>query len=573
MTNNNENFEIIETSVEETVEAVDVAETKTRKSFKDILSSIGGFFKKIASFFKSDKIKNELLVKRGGYSLAITAIVLVGLIVFNWLVGVLADRFHLEFDMTTNQKNSISQENIDYIKGIEDEVTITIIGSEENYASYVAYYAQNYYGVTISSNSDYEYFEQTQTLISKYGEYNDNLVIKYIDPQSTEYTSITSSYSSYDFIYGDMIVQSSASGNKRTKILSFNDIYATTEDSTSYYYYGYSTYTLASNKLESALTSAIAYVTSSDTKKVALITGHSENSYSSAFQDLLVSNNYDMTVISDSLISEIPSDYDAIIISAPTIDFVGTELDAVSEFLDNNGQLGKGMIFFADATSPYLPNLYDFLEQWGISVGEGIIYETYSSNHISGTPTCLGTYPATLEDDDITTNLTYAISDYNVPMNVCDASTTTRKATALMQTLETAVVAPVGFASDWADYTEDDMKQFDTVIQSVESDLDSEYNTITSYVMAFAGVEYIQSTWASYSDLCNQDIVMAATDRAAHVGDTSITFTSKVIENESFASSVTAAGSKVVNIIFMFAIPVAVVVLGIVIFVRRRNAR
>ena len=567
MKKNNENIEIIETSAEATVE------TESKKSFKDILSSVGGFFKKIAGFFKSDKIKNELLFKRGSYSLVITAVVLVGLIVFNLLVGALADRFHLEFDMTSNQKNSISQENIDYIKAIEDEVNITIIGSEENFANYVSYYAQNYYNVTISSNSDYEYFEQTMALISKYGEYSDKLNIKYVDPQSTEYTAITSSYSSYTFVYGDIIVESNASGNKRTKILTFNDIYATTEDST-YAAYGYpSTYTLAANKIESALTGAIAYVTSADTKKVAVLSGHSENAYASAYIDLLASNNYDITEIPDKLIAEISSDYDAIIISAPTTDFIGSELEVISEFLDNGGKLGKGLLFFADAASPYLPNLYDFLEQWGISVSEGIIFETYSRNIFDETPTTLGTYPVQFEDDDITTNLTAAITNYNVPMNVCETSTTTRKATALMQTLESTVVAPIGVAADWADYDEGDMKQYDTVIQSVESDRDSDNNLITSYVMAFSSVEYVQSTWASYSDLCNQDIVMATTDRATHVGDTSITFTSKVIENESFASAVTAGSSKAINIIFMFVIPIAIVVIGIVVFVRRRNAR
>lgn len=567
MNNNNENIEIIETSAEATVEI------ENKKSFKDVMYGIGGFFKKITCFFKSDKIKNELLFKRGSYSLVITAVVLVGLIVFNLLVGALADRFHLEFDMTGNQKNSISQENIDYIKAITDDVNVTVIGSEENFAEYVAYYAQNNYNVTISSSSDYEYFKQTLTLISKYDEYSDKLNIKFVDPQSTEYAAIASSYSSYSFVFGDIIVESSASGNKRTKILSFNDIYATTEDS-SYAAYGYpSTYKLAANKLERALTGAIAYVTSADTKKVAVLSGHSTNSYTSAYINLLTSNNYDITEIPDKLIAEISNDYDAIIISVPTIDFIGSELDVISEFLDNGGKLGKGLLFFADAASPYLPNLYDFLEQWGISVGEGIVFETYSRNIFGDIPTTLGTFPVQFEDDDITTSLTAAITNYNVPMNVCEASTTKRKATALMQTLESTVVAPVGVAADWAEYSEDDMKQYDTVIQSVETNRDVDNNPLTSYVMAFSSVEYVQSTWASYSDLCNQDIVMAATDRAVHVGNTSITFTSKVIENESFASSVTAGGSKIVNIVFMFVIPIAIVVIGIVVFVRRRNAR
>ena len=557
MKNNNENIEIIETSVEET------PEVKSKKSFKEILSSI-------SKFFKGNKIKNDALLRRGGYSLAITAIVLAALILLNWLLmPALANRFHLEFDMTSNQKNSISEENIEYIKGIENEIDITIIGSEDNLSSVVSYYAQNYYNVTVEST---EYFDQTMTLISKYGEYNDKLNIKYVDPQSTEFTAITTEYPSYEFIYGDIIVECSANENERTKILTFNDIYATTEDSSSSYY-GYTSYTLAANKIESALTGAIAYVTSTDTKKVAVLSGHSTNPYASAYKELLTSNNYDITEISDKLITDIPSDFDAIIISAPNIDFIGSELDVISEFLDNSGKLGKGLIFFADAASPYLPNLYDFLEQWGISVGEGILFETYSGNHVSGTPTAMGTYPVEIEGDDITTNLTYAITDYNVPLNICETATTTRIASALMQTLETTVVAPVGVAADWAEYTEDDMKQFNTVIQSVETDYDSDNNTISSYVMAFSSVEYVQSTWASYSDLCNQDIVMATTDRAAHVGDTSMTFTSKVIENESFASNVTANSNKIVNIVFMFTIPLVVVIIGIVVYARRRDAR
>ena len=559
----NENSEIIETS------AAVLEEEKKENSFKKALKSVGCFFKK----FKSGKIKNDALLKRGGYSLAITAVVLACLIILNWwLMPALANRFHLEFDMTTDKKNSISEENIEYIKGIEGEVNITVCATKDDYANYMSYYAPNYYGVEINSASDLEYFEQTITLISKYAEYNDNLKIKYVDPQSTEFTAITTSYSAYALAYGDILVTSTVSGNERVKHLTFNDIYSTSESSSSSYSY-YSSYTLNSNRIESALTSAISYVTSADTKKVAVLSGHSENAYTSAYQELLTANNYDITEISDQLITSISSDYDAVIIAAPTVDFIGSELDVISEFLDNGGKLGKGLIFFADASCPAMPNLYDFLAQWGISVGEGLLFETNSSNHITGKPSSIGIYPAEVEDDDITATLTYAIADFNVPMNVCEPASTTRKATALMQTLDSAVIAPVGASSDWSDYTEDDTKQFDSVIQSVESDYDSDNNLLTSYVMAFSSVEYVQSTWASYSELCNQDIVMACTDRASHVGDTSMTFTSKVIENESFASSVTAGSSKAVNIIFMFVLPIAVIAVGIVIYVRRRNAR
>ena len=158
-------------------------------------------------------------------------------------------------------------------------------------------------------------------------------------------------------------------------------------------------------------------------------------------------------------------------------------------------------------------------------------------------------------------------------MKVCEDSSLQITATSLIQTLDSVVVAPIGAESTWADYTDDDKKQFDCVIQSVNSDYDSENNNITSYIMAFSSVEFVQSEWASYSQLSNQDIVMACTDRAAHVGDTSMTFTSKVITNESYSTEVNANNTKVVLVIFMFIIPIAVIVAGIVIFIRRRNAQ
>ncbi len=562
---NNNEINIIEASADEQTEAQNATK-------KNVFKTTGAFFAKIFSFLKSDKIKNEALFKRGGYSVAIIALVLAALIIFNWLVSSLADRFNLEFDMTADKKNSISQENKEFIENLDAEVEITVCGIEEEYADRMAYDAQTKYGVTISSNAEYEYFVQTPTLVAKYHDYNDKINVKYVDMQSTEFTAITSSYPSYSFNYGDILVISSASGTKRVKQLAFDDIYAVSEDTT-YASYGYTSYILSANRIETALTSAINYVTNADTKNVAILSGHSDNNYSSAYSELLATNNYNITEISDKLITSISNEYDSIIICSPTIDFIGSELDVISEFLDNDGKMGKGLIFFADASCPSLPNLYGFLKQWGIEVGEGIVFETSDNRHIESAPSTIFVYGTQLEDDDITADITMAVTDYNVPMKTCDSSTYEREATALMQTSDTAVVAPVGAASDWADYTNDDKKQFDCVIQSVESDYDSENNLITSYVMAFSSVEFVQSTWASFNSLSNQDIVLLCTDRAAHVDDTSMIFTSKVIEEQSFAASVNEGSTKTVSTIFMFIIPIVICAFGIVVFVRRRNAR
>ena len=53
--------------------------------------------------------------------------------------------------------------------------------------------------------------------------------------------------------------------------------------------------------------------------------------------------------------------------------------------------------------------------------------------------------------------------------------------------------------------------------------------------------------------------------------ESEITFVPKTITTESFASSVTEAGTRAINIIFVVVLPVAVIAAGIVVWVRRKR--
>ena len=80
---------------------------------------------------KPKKLKNQALLRRGGYSIAITAAVLAGIIVLNVLVNALASRFVLEFDMSSAKQNSVSEENVDYLKNLDTEVNIIVCAEPE----------------------------------------------------------------------------------------------------------------------------------------------------------------------------------------------------------------------------------------------------------------------------------------------------------------------------------------------------------------------------------------------------------------------------------------------------------
>lgn len=517
---------------------------------------------------KPKKLKNQALLRKGGFSVAITAAVLVGIILLNVLVGALSKRFVLEFDMSAEKENSMSEENIDYLKTLDAEVEIIVCATPEDYESgYMNYYAQNLYSVTSDAT---DYYKQTIKLLDKYSAYNDKISLRYVDTQGSEFTEISSKYSNEKLYYGDIIVSCTKNDTERYKVVGFKDIYELSEDST-YAAYGYTTSTVAGNNVETAVTSAIAYVTSDKTKKAALITGHSKNDYTADYQTLLKANNYEITVISDGMIGSISDEYDAVIIAAPTTDFLGSELDAISAFLENDGKLGKGLIFFADASAPYLPNLSDFLEQWGIAVGEGILFETNSQNYMPDDPMTLGSYP-TSSYNDITSGMNLCITGYNVPITAAFDTEGLITVTSLMSTPESVVAAPVGTSSGWTgadDYTK---QSYSTAIQAEMSDYDDDNNKISSYVFAFSSVEFIQSAYNEQSSVANKNITLAAAERAVGAENTGISFISKTITNESYSDSVTDSSAGIIRILFMFVLPIVCIALGIYIFIRRKNA-
>ncbi len=522
---------------------------------------------KMPKIKKSNTLKNQAFLKHGTYSVVVTAIVLVGIIVFNVLISALSNRFMLEYDMTSDKINTISEENVNFIEEVEKEVTVTMCANEEDYYSYLmSYYAQNLYGIT----DDYsDYYKQTVNLMERYNDYNNKIKINFVDTQDSSFTEITSKYSKESFSYGDIIVSCTQDDSERYKVIGFEDIYDIVTDDT-YASYGYTFTTIEGNNIETALTSAISYVTSSETKKVAFITGHSKTDYSEVYRELLETNNYEVEIISESLLSEISDEYDAAFIIAPTVDFIESELSAIADFLDNGEEYGKGLVYFGDASAPYLPNFYGFLEEWGIEVEEGLLFETNSSNYMPDEPTVLGSYPAS--DDTMTNGVTLCITGNNIAISPAFSEDGYRTVDTIISTPNSVVNAPTGTSNSWNGADEYSQSVYATVIQSERSAYDSDSNLLKNTVIAFSSIDFIYSEYAETTTIGNKDIAFAAAERASGAEDTGISFVTKVITDESFASSVTQSAANTINITFMIALPVICIVAGIIVYIRRKNS-
>ena len=66
------------------------------------------------------------------------------------------NRFMLEYDITTQKVNTVSSENIEYIKNIDTEVNVTVCAlADDYYNGSMHYYAQYQHGVTENYNDYY----------------------------------------------------------------------------------------------------------------------------------------------------------------------------------------------------------------------------------------------------------------------------------------------------------------------------------------------------------------------------------------------------------------------------------
>lgn len=500
--------------------------------------------------------------KKGSYSAAITAVFLAVMLVINIFVSVLSDKVNLEFDMTSAKVSSLTKENIEFLEKIEKQVDITFCADATAYAEGM----MNSYAEASSIYGGAEYYAQTVKFVNKYAASNDKITVNFIDTQDSAFASVTSKYPDESISYGDIIVSVTDGENERYKRLGFTDIYEV-EYNEEYASYGYTMYNVTGSNLETKLSGAIEYAITGKTVQYAVLTGHSKSDYTEDYISMLKQNNHTVSVIDSALITNISADIDVIVIAAPSTDFSPEEIKAIEKFLDNDGKLGKGLIYFADATVPVLPNLCGLLADWGITQKEGILFETDSNNYMPEMPTAMGLFPD--NESELTENMNIFCAGANVPLNVSDAKDDSVTATSIITSSDTVIAAPIGTSDSFTDADKYEKGVYSGLIESVKTAEETEEK---SYIYAFSSAEYIYSQWTQYSNFSNLDVALNVAENAGGAGEAGISFVTKTITNESFSGSVTAAKANMMRIIFVFLIPICTLVLGIYIFIKRRNA-
>ena len=268
------------------------------------------------------KLRNKNAVKKGTYVLISTIVLVLVLVLVNVLSTVIAQKLPTTIDATADNANTLSDNNIKFIKSINEKVEIIVCASREGYTgSEMTNYAYNNYYVQENS-TPYNYYNQTITLIESCAKYNDNIKISYVDTQSPNFKKLESE-SDIEISYGDIIVRCTRLINGKETTLSdvlvFDDIYNLQDNTNGQgYMYGYSSYSITSSNLETALSSAIYSVAASENRKVAFLKDYSKSGAETAFTENLTAYNYEVESLSGMVSSVNLEDADIVLLVAPT---------------------------------------------------------------------------------------------------------------------------------------------------------------------------------------------------------------------------------------------------------------
>lgn len=263
-------------------------------------------------------------------------------------------------DFTKEKLYTLSDESINLVKDIDKDVHIYFFGYQED--------------------------NNTVLLAKQYGVANNKITAEAINID--ERPDLAKKYGVEDNTSVGIIVE----GENRYKVLTQSDFY--TYDLTTYETIDVS---------EQKLTNAIIDTTIAKKPHIYFLTGHGEYLTSNYLMTLSVFIQNEVNDISDLdlLTTDFPEDCDALVIPNPTKDFSEVETDKILDYINKGGKilwLGEATIEDID-----MPNISKILNQFGFDFSKGIIIEEDSSKMILQSPELILT---DISYHDITNNIT-----------------------------------------------------------------------------------------------------------------------------------------------------------------------
>ncbi len=280
----------------------------------------------------------------GAYSTGTIAVATAIVVVLNIIIGEMPLSW-TAIDMTSQKLYSLTDQSKEYVRNIQEDVTIYVIVNED------------------SADTTLK-----QTL-QRYDDLSEHITVEYVDP--TVNPVFHTQYTDNNISMNSLIVVS----DKRNKVIDYNYIYESTSE------FDYSTYSYTSSTTgydgEGQITSALDYVLSDDMPKMYITEGHNELSLSSSFTSALSKENVEYETINLMDYDAIPEDAACLFINAAVTDFSTDDRDKVIAYLEAGGKV----VLVTGYTDQELSNIDAIAEYMGMKIVDGLVVEQNAENY------------------------------------------------------------------------------------------------------------------------------------------------------------------------------------------------
>ena len=446
--------------------------------------------------------------RHGSLAIAIVIGVIAVVVVINIIVGLLVDRFpNLKADFTANNAYALQDETVDYLSHMSKDAKLYILSSEE-------YFTQGG-----------EYFVQAKNLLEKMIAVSDGkLSIEYVDVTSNP--SFTGKYSNIDWKSSDVLAVVEC--GDQYQALTVDECF--TYNAEYYQMYGYRQY--ESTTIEQAVVTGVLNVATEDKVVVDFITGSGEADFTT-LKSILTSNAYQVN-----------------------------EVSLLTGDLDEDAKYGRNLIYVPSPENINSPNADALVESWGMKMTEGFVYETSEDHLFSG-----GDYFAFITDYG--DYYTEGLKNKDIPVMVYQTRgieiTSENDAHALLNSSNRAGVIPYEPADDWKMEDAITGSPIAVAAEGVKKGGDSE-----SHLIVFGSDRMLSQNFLKLNSVNNAEFVMNIFNTLSEKENESVTITGKSLANSELGvTDLNTSGAMM--IIFVVALPVVILLTGIIVWVRRRN--
>ncbi|MCR4796723.1 MAG: GldG family protein [Ruminococcus sp.] len=506
--------------------------------------------------------KNNHKKLKYGTMFYVTIVLVVAIVVvLNIMLGLIAKRRPMKFDITPDNRYELTEQSINAMKSLKKDVDIVFTCDRDYFVKKGNEIEEGYASQGIAIEIPFEIIPE---LIDKYSLYaaqgEGSVNVKYVNMDGDP--DIINRYKDNydgDIGYNSMIV---ASGEK-VEVFSANELLNMIYPDQS---------TMTFNFVgESTITSAILNVTDAHPVKVAFIktmngaSVYNSETYSqviSSFENLLLAKNgYECTDIDISTDELDPNLYDMAVIYAPSVDFTEPLINKLDEFLKNGGNYDRNLIYVPDLSSTSLNNIEDFLADWSLKIESNIIIdeknaETYASNIY-----------VNVNDPDSVGKLPNEKLPVIAPFS--------REITVLKKNNEDVVKEVLKSCDE--SYTVD-MKDMQTVtgkegaravVVRSQKQRNEQFKSMSSSVLVIGSSAITNGTYLTQSSAYNNGNVILNIINTMTGKENGIIIPDKALQQSYISASKTEA--KVIKVIVVWVLPFIVAAIGVIVLLRRRN--